>query len=289
MRLHELVQRDLGIGIGLRAVHYEHILRHRPRVDWFEILSENYMHTGGRPLQVLDEIAAHYTVAMHGVSMNLGGTDPLDRDHLRQLAALQRRCRARWISDHLCWTGVGGVHLHDLLPLPRTAAVLRHLIARVRQAQDLLEQPLVLENASTYLEYRASEIDEPQFLGELAAATGCGLLLDVNNVFVCAVNHGFDAERYLRAVPWQHVVYFHLAGHAVCGSHRVDTHDAPVAAEVWRLYALAWRLSGGRSTLLEWDANVPDFATVHGEALRSRRWRSPSRGPAAAVDGAGTR
>jgi uncharacterized protein len=272
MQLADLVQHDLGIGVGLRAAHYEHILQRRPRVGWFEILSENYLHTGGRPLHVLDQVAERYPIAMHGVSMDIGGTRPLDRAYLRDLRTLQRRCGARWISDHLCWTGVDGVNLHDLLPLPRTAAALRHVIQRVRQVQDVLEQPLVLENASTYLEFADDECDEPTFLRELVAATGCGLLLDVNNVFVGAVNHGFDAAAYLRAVPWDHVVYFHLAGHAVHATHRIDTHDAPVADEVWRLYELAWRLSGGRSTLLEWDAKLPDFATLHAEARKCRRF-----------------
>ena len=266
-----LARTDLGIGLGLRTAHYATILAERPAVDWFEILSENYLHTGGRPLHVLDEVAAHYPIVMHGVAMNVGGTDPLDRAYLRELKALQRRCRARWISDHLCWTGVDGANLHDLLPLPYTRAALRHLIARVRAVQDLLEQPLVLENPSTYLQFAGQQLDEPQFLQELVAATGCGLLLDVNNVFVCASNHGFDARDYLRRVPWDHVVYFHLAGHSDLGTHRLDTHDQPVCREVWQLYAEAWRRSGGRSTLLEWDAKVPDLATTHREAKKARR------------------
>ncbi|HEX5054204.1 MAG TPA: DUF692 domain-containing protein [Planctomycetota bacterium] len=272
-RLSELVRRDLGIGLGLRTVHYAHILARRPKVDWFEILSENYMHTGGRPLHVLEEIAAHYPVVMHGVSMNIGSTDALDRAYLRELKALQVRCNARWISDHICWTGVEGKNLHDLLPLPYTRRALRHLVERVRQVQDLLEQPLVLENPSTYLQFAGEDFDEPRFLQELTAATGCGLLLDVNNVFVCASNHGWDAEAYLRAVPWDHVVYFHLAGHTVHPTHRLDTHDHPVCKEVWQLYALANELSGGRSTLLEWDAHIPDFATTHREAKKAEKYR----------------
>jgi len=271
VRLPELVRRDLGVGLGLRALHHDHVLERRPRVDWFEILSENYLHTGGRPLDVLDRVAAHYPVALHGVSMNIGGTDPLDRAYLRELHALQRRCRALWISDHLCWTGVAGRNLHDLLPLPYSKQALRHVIARVRQVQDLLEQPLILENPSTYLQFAGAELDEPQFLQELVAATGCGLLLDVNNVFVGATNHGFDAAAYLRRVPWDHVVYFHVAGHSRHDDHCIDTHDAPVAAAVWRLYELAWQLSGGRSTLLEWDANIPDFARLHAEAKQALR------------------
>ena len=271
--LDDLVRSDLGIGLGLRNVHYGAILGTWPAVDWFEILSENYMHTGGRPLRVLDEVAAHYPIVMHGVSMNIGGTDPLDRAYLRDLKALQQRCGARWISDHLCWTGVDGKNLHDLLPLPYSEHALAHVVKRVRLVQDVLEQPLVLENPSTYLQFAGADFSEPEFLRELTAATGCGLLLDVNNVFVCAENHGFDAEQYLRAVPWQHVVYFHLAGHTVHATHRLDTHDRPVAKEVWQLYALAHQLSGGRSTLLEWDADIPDFATVHREARKALRHR----------------
>jgi uncharacterized protein (UPF0276 family) len=274
MRLADLVTRDLGIGLGLRSVHYPHILSRRPPVDFFEILSENYMHTGGRPLHVLEQVAEHYPVVMHGVSMNIGSVDPLDRAYLKELKALQQRCGARWISDHLCWTGVDGVGLHDLMPMPYTQQALRHLGRRVRQVQDLLEQPLILENPSTYLEYAHADFGEPEFLRALCAETGCGLLLDVNNVFVCASNHGFDAADYLRRVPWDKVVYFHLAGHSVQETHRLDTHDHPVCREVWQLYALAHRLSGGRSTILEWDANIPSFAATHREAKKAARHRT---------------
>ncbi|MBL8750332.1 MAG: DUF692 domain-containing protein [Planctomycetes bacterium] len=270
-KLRDLVDQNLGIGLGLRTTHYEDILGKWPAVDWFEILSENYMHTGGRPVHVLDQVAERYPVVMHGVSMNIGTTDPIDRAYLSELKALAARCNARWISDHICWTGVNGQNLHDLLPLPYTEAALRHLVARVKQVQDVLERPLVLENPSTYLQFAGADFTEPEFLRELTAATGCGLLMDVNNVFVCAENHGFDAEAYLRAVPWDHVVYFHLAGHTVHATHRLDTHDHPVCKEVWQLFALANRLSGGRSTLLEWDANIPDFATTHREAKKALR------------------
>jgi uncharacterized protein (UPF0276 family) len=273
MKLRDLVSKDLGTGLGLRTVHSAHILERQPKVDFFEILSENYMDTGGRPLHVLDQVAARYPVVMHGVSMNIGSVDPLDRQYLKNLKALQQRCKARWISDHLCWTGVDGKGLHDLMPMPYSKQALQHLAARVRQVQDLLEQPLLLENPSTYLEYAKTDFTEPEFLRELCAQTGCGLLLDVNNVFVCASNHGFDGEDYLRAVPWDHVVYFHLAGHTDYGTHRLDTHDHPVCREVWQLYALANELCGGRSTILEWDAKIPSFQRTHKEALKSERWR----------------
>lgn len=286
--LEQLVRQDLGVGIGLRTAHYPAIRGKWPAIDWFEILSENYMHTGGRPLQIVEEIAAHYPIAMHGVSMNIGSTDALDRAYLRELKALQQRLRARWISDHLCWTGVDQKNLHDLLPLPYTKAALRHLVQRVRAVQDLLEQPLVLENPSTYLQFAGADFTEPQFLRELTAATGCGLLLDVNNVFVCAQNHGFDAEQYLREVPWDHVVYFHLAGHTTFDTHRLDTHDRAACKEVWELYGLAHQLSGGRSTLFEWDANVPSFQRVHAEAKKALRYRAP-RAAASEVVAAGGR
>lgn len=274
--LDNLVATDLGIGLGLRNVHYGEILLRWPAVDWFEIVSENYLHTGGRPLRVLDQIAARYPIVMHGVSMNIGGTDAIDRVYLRDLKALADRCRARWLSDHLCWTGVDGKNLHDLLPLPYSRAALAHVARRVRIVQDVLERPLVLENPSTYLQFAGVHFTEPEFLAELTEATGCGLLIDVNNVFVCAENHGFDAEQYLRALPWHRVVYFHLAGHTAHATHRFDTHDRPVCREVWQLYGLAHELSGGRSTLLEWDANIPDFATVHREAKKALRHRRRS-------------
>ncbi|MGE3174361.1 MAG: DUF692 domain-containing protein [Planctomycetota bacterium] len=273
--LQSLVRQDLGTGLGLRNVHYQHILSKRPQVDFFEILSDNYMHTGGRPLQVLDQVAERYPIVMHSVGLNIGSVDPLDRAYVRELAALQQRCSARWISDHLCWTGVQGKGLHDLMPMPYTEAALKHLTKRVRQVQDQLQQPLILENPSTYLEFAHRDLDEPGFLAALCEETGCGLLLDVNNVFVSASNHGWDAEDYLRRVPWDHVVYFHLAGHTVHETHRLDTHDHPVCKEVWQLYRLAWNLSGGRSTLLEWDDRIPDFATTHREAKKALKHRAP--------------
>lgn len=274
MSLQHLVTHDLGIGIGLRSVHYPHILAETPEIDWFEILSENYMHTGGRPLWVLDQVAERYPVVMHGVSLNIGSVDPLDRDYLRALVGLRQRCRARFVSDHLCWTGVRGVNLHDLLPLPYTEEALRHVASRVREVQDVLEAPLVLENPSTYVDFAHGTISEPEFLAALARETGCGLLVDVNNVHVCAQNHGFDAAAWLQAMPWDHVVQFHLAGHTRCATHLLDTHDTRVCDEVWDLYALAHRLSAGRSTLLEWDANIPSFDEVRAEAWKARRWRA---------------
>ncbi len=280
MGLDALVAADLGVGIGLRTVHFGYVQEHWPQLDWFEILSENFMCTGGRPMQVLDRIAERYPIAMHGVSMNIGSVDPLDRAYLAELKALRARCGARWVSDHLCWTGVDGTNLHDLLPLPYTEEALRHLVPRVRAVQDLLEAPLVLENPSTYVEFAHSAMTEWEFLAALARESGCGLLLDVNNVFVSCSNHGWDAHAYLRGVPWPAVVYFHLAGHSVFATHRLDTHDDYVCDEVWRLYGEANELSGGRSTLLEWDAKIPPFDAVRAEAWKARAWRpAPMREP----------
>jgi hypothetical protein len=273
MSLRSLVASDLGIGIGLRSVHYPHILAEWPKLDWFEILSENYMNTGGRPLQILDEVAARYPIAMHGVSMNIGSTDPLDRAYLQELKALQKRCGARWISDHLCWTGVQGENLHDLLPMPCTSEALAHLSRRVRQVQDILEQPLILENPSTYLEFAHADMDEPEFLAELCKATGCGLLLDVNNVYVSACNHGFDAAEYLARIPRDAVHELHLAGHVrrPCpgGEILIDSHSEPVCAEVWHLYANALRRFGAVPTLVEWDAELPPLHVLVGEARKA--------------------
>ncbi len=260
----------LGFGVGLRTAHFPHILQRWPAVDWFEIVSENFMDTGGRPIRVLDRIAERYPIVMHGVSLSIGSTDPLNREYLRRLGDLARRCRARFISDHVCWTGVAGRNLHDLLPLPYTEESLAHVVRRVRQVQEILERPLVLENPSSYVEFTSSTLSEWEFLAALAREADCGLLLDVNNVYVSSVNHGFDPEVYIRAIPPARVVYYHLAGHTDLGTHLLDTHSDHVVERVWDLYRLAHDLSGGRSTLLEWDENIPAFGVVHREVLKAR-------------------
>lgn len=276
----KLHQRSLGL--GLRPAHYEAILASAPPVDFFEILSENYLRTGGRPLHWLDRIAERFPVVMHGVCMNVAGTDRLDRGYLRELLALQRRCGALWISDHLCWTAVDGVHLHDLLPVPYTEAVLRHVSARVAAIQDVLGQPLVLENPSTYVQFHGADFDEAGFLAALVERTGCRLLVDVNNVAVSAHNHGFDAKAWLHRIPWASVQYLHVAGHSVLPTHRLDTHDQPVSGEVWRLHALAQHLSGGLPTVLERDDAIPPLEEVVGELRRAaapaRREAPPAHG-----------
>lgn len=260
----------LGYGIGLRIEHVPHILDHQPAIDWFEIISENYLATGGRPRYVLEQVAERYPIVMHGVSMSIGTTDPIDFDYLRQLDRLARQVRARWVTDHICWTGLAHHSSHDLLPVPYNEETLAHLIERVRIVQDFLQRPIGLENPSTYIEFVDSTMSEWEFLAHLTEETGCMLLLDVNNVYVSCFNHGWDAREYLARVPYQSVVQFHLAGHDNQGTHIIDTHDDHVIDEVWALYAEAHRRSGGRATLVEWDARIPDFDVVHGEALEAR-------------------
>jgi len=267
---------DLGIGLGLRTVHYPHILSKQPRVDWFEILSENYMQTGGRPLYVLDQIVERYPVALHGVSMSIGSTDPLDLGYLRELKTLAARAKARWVSDHLCWTGVLGRNTHDLLPMPYTEEALRHTVARVRQVQDALDRTLVLENPSSYVEFAASTMTESEFLARLAEEADCGLLLDVNNVFVSAFNHGFDPREYIEAIPADRVVQYHVAGHTHKGTHIIDTHSDHALPEVWELYRQAWERTGPTATLYEWDEDIPDFESLHAEARKALAYREPS-------------
>jgi uncharacterized protein len=263
---------NLGIGLGLRTVHYAHILEHEPSVAWFEILSENFMQTEGKPLYFLDQIAERYPIVMHGVSLSIGSSDPLDRAYLAELKSLRDRTRARWVSDHLCWTGVSKKNTHDLLPMPYTEEALRHVVSRVRAVGDILGAPIALENPSTYAEFSGSTMKEWEFLARLAEEADCGILLDVNNVYVSAKNHGFDPMTYLDAVPWDRVVQFHVAGHTDHGTHAIDTHIGPVPDPVWRLFGAAYERSGGASVLLEWDAEIPSFEETYADALRAREF-----------------
>jgi uncharacterized protein len=264
---------DLGIGVGLRTVHFGTILGQQPDVDWFEVLSENFMDTEGRPLHVLDQVAERYPVVLHGVSMSIGSTDPLNLEHLRKLKALADRTRAHWVSDHLCWTGVLGRNTHDLLPMPYTEEALRHTVARVKQASDVLERPLVLENPSTYVEFAASTLPEWEFLARLAEESDCGLLLDVNNVYVSSFNHGFDPSVYVDSIPADRVVQYHLAGHTNKGTHIVDTHSDHAIPAVWELYRRAVGRTGLVSTLYEWDEDIPAFEVLHAEAMKAAEFR----------------
>jgi len=261
---------NLGLGVGLRNQHFAYLMSHDPEVDWFEIISENFIDNYGYARRVLERLASLRPIVMHGVSLSIGSTDPLDWDYLKKLKALADFVHPAWVSDHLCWTGVAGVNTHDLLPMPLNEESLRHVAERVRQVQDFLERPLVLENPSSYLEFKESTITEWDFLSELARETGCGLLLDVNNVYVSGYNHGFDAEHYVRSITHDAVVQIHLAGPTDCGRYLVDTHDQPVPAPVWELYRLAQELTGGVSTLLEWDANIPEFPELVAELSKAR-------------------
>jgi uncharacterized protein (UPF0276 family) len=260
----------LGFGLGLRTAHYEAILAGDPDVDWFELISENYMVGGGKPMHYLDRICERWPVVMHGVSLSIGSSDPLDRDYLARLKALAERVQPRWISDHLCWTGVAGRNTHDLLPMPYTEEALAHIVARVRQVQDTLGRRILLENVSSYVNWRQSELTEWEFLAEVARRADCLLLLDVNNIYVSAYNHGFDALAYLHGIPADRVQQIHLAGHSNCGDHIIDTHDADVIDPVWNLYAQAIARLGPVSTMIERDDNIPPLEELVSELDRAR-------------------
>ncbi len=264
---------DLGLGVGLRTVHFNHILERGPDVDWFEILSENFLDTEGRPLHVLDQIAEQYPIIMHGVSMSLGSTDPLDFEYLRKLKNLADRVRAVWLGDHVCWTGVAGRNGHDLYPIPYNEEGLAHIVERIKEVQDFLERPLVLENPSTYLTFTASTMPEQEFISRMAEEADCALLLDVNNVYVTCRNHDLDPFEYLDGIPYERVVQIHLAGHTDKGTHCIDTHNDHVIDDVWEFYRYVHRHAGGRATLLEWDADIPECPVVHSEVLKARRFR----------------
>jgi uncharacterized protein (UPF0276 family) len=277
--MHETISpmRNPGLGLGLRSKHFNYILEHNPQVDWFEIISENFMDSGGRPRRVLRRIAERYPVVMHGVSLSIGSTDELNFEYLKKLKNLAAEINPLWISDHLCWTGINGLNTHDLLPVPLTEESLKHVCRRVREVQDFLERPIVFENPSTYLSFKQSTIAEYDFLRRMTEETGCFLLLDVNNVFVSGFNNDFDAADYIRKIPHDRVVQMHLAGHRHCGDYIIDTHDRQVTPEVWELFSLAWRLTGGAATLLEWDAGIPDFEDYHAELLKAKDFMNARR------------
>ncbi|HWP64345.1 MAG TPA: DUF692 domain-containing protein [Candidatus Limnocylindria bacterium] len=260
----------LGHGVGLRPPHYPRVLDGTARADWFEVISENFMIAGGRPLRVLERARALAPVVMHGVSMNLGGTDPLCRRHLERLADLVRRFEPAWVSDHLCWGAFGRHYAHDLLPLPYTEEALAHVVARVRRVQEHLGRRILLENVSSYVTFTHSTMPEWEFLGAVAEAADCGILLDVNNVYVSAVNHGFAPARYLAGLPADRIGQIHLAGHTDAGTHLIDTHDHPVPRPVWDLYRSAVARFGPISTLIEWDDRIPSFERLAAEADRAR-------------------
>jgi uncharacterized protein (UPF0276 family) len=260
----------LGFGLGLRVDHYDAILADTPPVDWFEVLTENYLVPGGKPLHYLARIRERYPVAMHGVSLSIGSSAPLDLEYLRQVKALAERIEPEWISDHLCWTGVAGHNTHDLLPLPYTEEALANVVARVATVQELLGRRILLENVSSYVAFRDSQLTEWQFLAEVAQRADCLILLDVNNIYVSAVNHEFDALAYLEAIPAGRVQQIHLAGHENHGDYLVDTHDHPVPDPVWQLYQEAVRRFGAVSTMIERDDHIPPLAELCAELEQAR-------------------
>jgi len=261
---------DLGVGVGMRKVHYQEIFETRPRVDWFEIISENFMVAGGKPLANLDRALASYPIVQHGVSLSIGATKPLDFEYLGDLRALLRRTRSPWVSDHLCFTGIAGLDTHDLLPLPYTEEAVRHVAARARTVQDFLEVPLLLENTSSYLTYAERTMPEWEFVSAVVEEADCGLLLDVNNIYVSSYNHGFDPRAYVDGVPALRVAQIHLAGHTNYGDYIIDTHSDPVIDPVWDLYRRAIARTGRVSTLIEWDVDIPPLATLLAEAEKAR-------------------
>jgi uncharacterized protein len=263
---------DYGIGIGLRTPHYQHIFNKKPVVDWFEIISENFMVGGGRALANLDQILERYRVVQHGVSMYFGSAEPLNRDHLRRLKALIKRTRTPWLSDHLCWGSVDGTYSHDLLPMPYTFEAAEVTARKVREARDFLEVPIAVENVSSYAEFHMSEMTEWEFLNEVVEQADCGILLDVNNIYVSSRNHEFDPYEYLNDIPAERVAQIHIAGHSKFRKYILDTHDHPVIDPVWKMYEHAIRRIGPTATLLEWDDRIPSFEEVHAEALKAEKY-----------------
>jgi uncharacterized protein (UPF0276 family) len=260
----------LGFGLGLRSEHYATILADKPAVDWFEILTENYLVPGGKPLYYLDQIRALYPVVMHGVSLSIGSCDDINFAYLAQVKELADRIQPKWISDHLCWTGVNGINTHDLLPLPYTVETIKHLVERIQQVQDFLGRRILLENVSSYLTYLDSEMTEWEFLAEVTNQADCFILLDVNNIYVSSFNHHFNALNYLQGLPKHRVAQIHLAGHENHGDYIIDTHDAPVIQAVWDLYAESLKTFGPVSTMIERDGNIPPLAELLVELTHAR-------------------
>ena len=261
----------LGFGLGLRIDHFEDVLHTRPAVDWFEIISENFLVAGGKPRHYLHAIREHYPMVMHGVSLSIGSTDPLDIDYLRALKTLANEVQPEWLSDHLCWTSVQGINTHDLIPMPYTEEAIEHIAGRIRQVQDLLGRQMLIENVSSYVSYTASQMTEWEFLDEVARRADCLLLFDINNIYVSARNHGFDPLDYINGIDPARVRQFHLAGGTDYGDYVIDTHDQDVSEPVWALYAAALHRFGPISTMIERDANIPELPALLAELDIARR------------------
>jgi uncharacterized protein (UPF0276 family) len=270
----QLGKLDLGVGVGLRVPHYAAILAELPRVDFFEIISENFMVQGGKPLYHLERVLEHYRLVQHGVSLGIAGPTEPDRPYLERLKQLVRRTGTPWVSDHFCWSSAGGAHLHDLLPIPYTPEAVERVVERARMIQDFLEVPFALENTSSYLTYRSSTLSEWEFISEIAERADIGLLFDVNNVYVSAYNHGFDAETFIRSVPHERILQIHLAGHTNLGKYIIDTHRGSVIEPVLDLYRQTIALAGAIPTLIEWDDEIPELPVLLAEAERARQVRA---------------
>ena len=255
----------LGFGLGLRPTHYQYVLDHQPDVDWFEVISENFMVDGGKPRYYLARVRENYPVALHGVSLSIGSTDPLDLDYLARLKMLADDLEPAWISDHLCWTSVGGAHSHDLLPLPYDEGALRHVVERVNEVQERLGRRILLENVSSYITFSNSDLEEWEFLNEVSQRADCLLLLDVNNVYVSARNHDFDPRTYISGINSSRVMQYHLAGHTDNGDYLIDTHDHDIAEAVWDLYEFTLGEVGFASTMIERDDHIPSFEGLQAE------------------------
>ncbi|HEX3773516.1 MAG TPA: DUF692 domain-containing protein [Polyangiaceae bacterium] len=264
---------DLGVGVGLRVPHYRHVIEQRPSVDFFEIISENFMVAGGRPRHQLARVLEQYRVVQHGVSLGIAGPEPLDRDYLTRLKRLVREVKPPWLSDHFCWSGAGGAHFHDLLPIPYTRQAIARVVERAREVQDFLELPFALENTSSYLEFESSTMSEWEFIADSAERANIGILLDLNNVYVSAYNHGFDPYEFVERMPHERIVQIHLAGHTNLGAYIIDTHRGHVIDEVWNLYRRTIELTGPVSTLIEWDDEIPSFDVLAAEAEKARAIR----------------
>jgi uncharacterized protein (UPF0276 family) len=261
----------LGFGLGLRIDHFQHVLDNKPQLDWFEVISENFMVPGGKPKYYLHAIREHYPMVMHGVSLSIGSTDPLDKTYLSKLKQLAKEIEPEWISDHLCWTSVNQINSHDLLPLPYNEEALDHVVERIRFVQEYLERPFLIENVSSYLAYNNSDIEEWEFLGNVVERADCGILLDINNIYVSARNHGFKPEDYIDAIDPDRVWQFHLAGHSDYGDYVIDTHDHDVPDPVWELYRYALQRFGPISTMIERDDNIPPFPELYAELDMARQ------------------
>lgn len=272
IELKKLSHSRLGVGLGLRSCHYDWVLRNRPPVSWFEIISENFMIPGGKPLRILNQVREHYPVALHGVSMSLGSNDPTPPSYLQKLKTLIDRIQPLWVSDHLCWTGIHGYNGHDLWPLPYTDEAVSHVAKKISEVQEYLGRQILIENLSTYVAFQHSEMTEWEFLKEVAERADCGILLDLNNIYVSAYNHQFDSHLYVDSIPAERVFEIHLAGPSRRGNILVDTHDHPVAPEAWELYEYFLNRSGPRPTLLEWDEHIPSFPVLYDEAMKAQHY-----------------